>query len=527
MPDQPQSQPRDLDAPVRVRFAPSPTGLLHVGGARTALFNWLLAHGQARREGRSGAFILRIEDTDRNRYIEGAEAGILDILRWFGLSWDEGPDVGGPLGPYRQSERTELYKQHAERLLAAGHAYRCFCTPERLQRVREEQTTAKQAPGYDRHCRDLAPEQIDANVAAGMPYVIRFRMPLSGETRVSDLLRGEMVFHNENLEDLVLLKSDGYPTYHLANVVDDHLMEISHILRGEEWIPTAPIHVQLYEGFGWRPPVFAHMPLILAPGGGKLSKRHGSTAMEEFRALGYLPEALMNYLALLGWSLDGTTEIFSRSDLLEKFSLERVNPSPGTFDYAKLRWFNQQYINHIIDLDDLTLRVMPFLAAAELVAPGPFTPEHADFDRVRPVTSLLKDRLETLADAPDLMDYFLKSELAPYDPALLVPKKMTRDETLTALENVARLLPAVDLEDEGASEARFRALADELELKAGSLFMPIRVAVTGRTQSPGLFETLRVIGAGRVQERVDAAIARLRDWIPDEAQAGEHAAARA
>jgi glutamyl-tRNA synthetase len=269
------------------------------------------------------------------------------------------------------------------------------------------------------------------------------------------------------------------------------------------------------------------MPLILAPGGGKLSKRHGSTAMEEFRALGYLPEALMNYLALLGWSLDGTTEIFSRSDLLEKFRLERVNPSPGTFDYAKLRWFNQQYINHIIELDDLTLRVMPFLAAAELVAPGPFTPEHADFDRVRPVTSLLKDRLETLADAPDLMGYFLKSELDPYDPALLLPKKMTREETLTALENVARLLPSVDLEAEGASEARFRALADELGLKAGSLFMPVRVAVTGRTQSPGLFETLRVIGARRVQERVAAAIERLRDWTPDEAQADEPTAARA
>jgi glutamyl-tRNA synthetase len=258
------------------------------------------------------------------------------------------------------------------------------------------------------------------------------------------------------------------------------------------------------------------MPLILAPGGGKLSKRHGSTAMEEFRAQGYLPEALMNYLALLGWSLDGTTEMFSRDDLLETFTLERVNPSPGTFDYNKLRWFNQQYINHVLTLEDLTLRVMPFLAEAGLIAPGPFTPDHPDFARLQPVVALLKDRLETLADAPELMTYFLQPDLEPYDPALLIPKKMTRDDALAALEAVAALLLEVDLGDEEATEARFRALVDALGLKAGSLFMPVRVAVTGRTQSPGLFETLRVIGAERVGARVAAAIDHLRDWTPDE-----------
>jgi glutamyl-tRNA synthetase len=503
-------------SPVRVRFAPSPTGQLHIGGARTALFNWLLAHGQARREGRDGAFLLRIEDTDRNRYVEGAEQGIVDILRWFGLNWDEGPDVGGPLGPYRQSERTDLYREHATILLESGHAYRCFCPPERLQQVREEQTARKEAPGYDRLCRGLTPEQVEANLSAAMPFSIRFRMPLAGETPVVDLLRGEIVFQNTNLEDLILLKSDGYPTYHLANVVDDHLMAISHILRGEEWIPTAPIHVRLYDAFGWDAPQFAHMPLILAPGGGKLSKRHGSTAMEEFRAHGYLPEALMNYLALLGWSLDGTTEMFSRDDLLETFTLERVNPSPGTFDYNKLRWFNQQYINHVLTPEDLTLRVMPFLAEAELIGPGPFTPDHPDFGRVLSVAELLKDRLETLVEAPELMTYFLQADLEPYDPALLVPKKMTRDDALAALEAVAALLPEVDLDDEEATETRFRAMADDLGMKAGSLFMPVRVAVTGRTQSPGLFETLRVIGAERARARVAEAIARLRAWTPEE-----------
>jgi glutamyl-tRNA synthetase len=325
-----------------------------------------------------------------------------------------------------------------------------------------------------------------------------------------------MTFHNANLEDLVLLKSDGYPTYHLANVVDDHLMEISHILRGEEWIPTAPIHLRLYDAFGWDAPQFAHMPLILAPGGGKLSKRHGSTAMEEFRAQGYLPEALMNYLVLLGWSLDGTTEMFSRDDLLEAFTLERVNPSPGTFDYNKLRWFNQQYINHVLSLDDLTLRVMPYLGTAGLIAPGPFSAAHPDFARVRPAVALLKDRIETLDQTPELMSYFLQPDPEPYDPALLVPKKMTRDQILTALEAVAALLPEVDVDNEEATEARFRTLADELGLKAGSLFMPVRVAVTGRTQSPGLFETLRVIGADRVRARVTDAVQRLRVWTPSE-----------
>jgi glutamyl-tRNA synthetase len=513
--------------PIRVRFAPSPTGLLHVGGGRTVLFNWLFAHGQAAREGRPGVFVLRIEDTDRNRYVEGAEQGIYDILRWFGVDWDEGPDVGGPHAPYRQSERTALYQEHAARLLASGHAYRCFCTPERLQQVREEQIARKEAPGYDRFCRDLSPAQVEANLAAGMPSVIRFRMPLEGETRVDDLLRGEMVFQNANLEDFVLLKSDGYPTYHLANVVDDHLMEISHILRGAEWIPTAPVHLRLYDAFGWEAPRLAHMPLILAPGGGKLSKRHGSTAMEEFRAQGYLPEALMNYLALLGWSYDGTTELFSKEDLLAAFTLERVNAAPGTFDYAKLRWFNQQYINHIISLDDLTLRVMPFLAAAGLIAPGPFDAAHADFARVRAVAALLKDRLETLAEAPELMRYFLQPELEPYETALLVPKKMTPQATLSALEAVAWVLPEVDLEDEAASEARLRALADGLGLKPGNLFMPIRVAVTGRTQSPGLFETLRVIGAERVRSRIADAIARLQARTPEEAASGEAAHAGA
>ncbi len=501
----------DLSPPVRVRFAPSPTGSLHVGGGRTALFTWLFAHGQARREGREGAFVLRIEDTDRKRLVPGATEGILDVLGWFGLTWEEGPDRGGAYGPYVQSERTELYREHAERLVATGQAYRCFCTPERLERVRQEKQARGEPPGYDRHCRNLPRDEVAAKLAEGEPRVVRFAMPLDGETRFTDLIRGEIVYRNATLEDQVLLKADGFPTYHLANVVDDHLMAITHVTRGPEWIPSAPLHVRLYEAFGWEMPVLAHMPLILAPGGGKLSKRHGATAMEEFRSQGYLPEALMNYLVLLGWSYDATTEFFSREDLLEKFRLERVSASPATFDYAKLRWFNQQYINHILSLDDLTLRVVPYLAEAGLVDPDAADPAHPDFARLRPAVALLKDRMETLAEAPELLRYFLRDELDPYDPALLVPKKMGLEETIDALLAVERTLDEVDLDDEAATEARFRALADELGLKAGQLFMPIRVAVTGRTQSPGLFETMRVIGVERCQARVRAAIEALRD----------------
>jgi len=498
---------------VRVRFPPSPTGLLHVGGARTALFNYLFAYGEAKRLGKETGFILRIEDTDRNRFVPGATEGILEILGWFGLTWDEGPDVGGPHGPYLQSERTELYKAQADELVANGKAYPCFCTPERLEKVREEQRARNEAPGYDRHCRYLPKDEVAAKLAAGEPHVIRFAMPLEGETTVTDLLRGEMTFQHQNLEDLVLLKSDAYATYHPANVVDDHTMEVTHIMRGEEWIPTAPLHVLLYQAFGWQVPAIAHMPLILAPGGGKLSKRHGSTAMEQFREEGYLPEALMNYLALLGWSLDGHTEIFSKDDLLEKFTLERVSPSPATFDYKKLQWFNQQYINHVLTLDDLAGRVIPFLAKAGLIAEGPAGPEHPAFGYVRDVTALLKDRLETLAQAPELMAFFLKDELEPYDPALLIPKKTEPQDALATLIAVSEAMATLDVGDEAAVEAQLRALAEERGVKAGNLFMPIRVAVTGRTQSPGLFETLRVIGNDRVRSRIKDAISALQSSI--------------
>ena len=406
--------------PVRVRFAPSPTGSLHVGGGRTAMFNWLFAHGEAKRLGIEGKFLLRIEDTDQNRFVPGATEEIFRVLHWFGLEWDEGADIGGPFAPYTQSERTALYQEHAVKLLDSGHAYRCYCTPERLAQVRETQVARKLPPGYDRHCRDLPAETVAANLAEGKTFVVRFRTPLDGQTVVDDLLRGEIVYQNANLEDLVLLKSDGFPTYHLANVVDDHEMEISHILRGEEWIPTAPLHILLYGAFGWDAPVFVHQPLILAPTGGKLSKRHGHAAMQDYETNGYLPEALMNYLVLLGWSFDGQREFFSKADLLELFRLEDVNPSPAKFDFEKLKWFNQHYINHILTVEELTERVMPFLERAGLLDAMTVT-DRAGL--VRETASLYKDRLTTLAEATDLYRPFLLDDLDPYDAGDVDPEE--------------------------------------------------------------------------------------------------------
>jgi len=496
---------------VRVRFAPSPTGSVHIGGAKLVMYNVLFAHGQARREGKQGTFVLRIEDTDQKRFVEGSAENLMDELRWLGLEWDEGPDVGGPYAPYVQSERQHHYTEAAERLIGSGHAYRCFCSPERLAQVREDMQKRGQPPGYDRHCRDVADSVIQAKLDAGETYVVRFRMPRDGETRVTDLLRGEIVYQNDKLEDLVILKSDGFPTYHLAVVVDDHEMNITHVTRGPEWIPTAPLHVQLFDALGWDTPMFAHLPLILAPAGGKLSKRHGGASVQEFREGGYLPEALLNYLALLGWSLDDHTEIFTMDDLLKRFTIERVSASSATFDRDKLDWMNQHWINHLLTVDDLALRCLPFLIEAGTIEDGPADETHPRFGDVRGAAALLKDRIKLLTEAPDLMSYFLQDELPDYDARLLIPKKSDAATAQRVLEAVAGLLPEIDINDEEAIEARLRELANELDLKAGQLFMPIRVAATGRMQSPGLFETLRLVGQERLTTRIANAIVKLNE----------------
>ena len=305
---------------VRVRFAPSPTGYLHVGGARSALFNYLFARRY------NGKFILRIEDTDRSRFVQDALQEIFDSLKWLGLEWDEGPQTGGDHGPYIQSQRTEIYQNHAKILLESGHAYRCFCTPERLAQLRAEQEKTKQSVGYDRCCRELTEEQIQKNLADGIPYVIRFKVPHGRTIVFEDKIRGVIQYSSDILDDLVLIKSDGFPTYHMASVVDDHLMEITHVLRGDEWIASTPRHVLIYEAFGWTPPVFAHLPVILSPDGGKLSKRKGAASVMDYKRAGFLPEALFNFLALLGWAPGDSREKMSVEELIGSFALEQVSP---------------------------------------------------------------------------------------------------------------------------------------------------------------------------------------------------------
>jgi len=487
--------------PVRVRFAPSPTGDLHVGGVRTALFTWLFAreHG--------GTFILRIEDTDQKRYKEDSVKSITNALRWMGLEWDEGPEVGGDAGPYFQSERLPLYGEHARMLVESGHAYECFCSSERLTQVREQFIANKQPPGYDRHCRDLTDEQRAAKRAEGITPVIRFRVPIDGSTIVLDGIRGESHYENRLLEDAVLLKSDGFPTYHLAVVVDDHGMGISHVMRGEEWLPSAPLHMLVYDAFGWEKPLFYHMPLILNPDGkGKLSKRHGAASALAYKEQGYLPEALANYLLLLGWSFDDHTDIFSRAEMIERFDVSRVSPSPARYNFDKLLWFNQYYINHILDVDDLTRRSLPWLREAGMV--GDLDEDSPGYAHVHDAIGLIKDKMKMLAEAPELTSFFL-GEPDDYETELLVPKKTEPAQIAEALPRVRAIVAEIGVDDEAALEERLRALADELGLKAGQLFMPIRVAATGRTASPGLFETLRVIGKERVLARLDAAIAKL------------------
>jgi len=486
------------DRKVRVRFAPSPTGDLHVGGLRSALFTWLFARKHA------GDFILRIEDTDRRRYKEESVESITGSLRWVGLDWDEGPDVDGPHGPYFQSERLPLYQQYAQVLIDSGDAYECYCTPERLETLRAEQVARKQPPGYDRHCRNLSDAERAAKRAEGITPVIRYKVPFDGVTVVRDELRGEITYENRLIEDAVLMKSDGFPTYHLAVVVDDHLMEISHVMRGEEWIPSFPLHVLIYGSFGWELPLFYHLPVILSPEGGKLSKRHGAAGALQYKEQGYLPEALRNYLVLQGWSYDDREEFFpTLEDLIEKFSMERVSSSPSKYNFEKVLWFNQQYINHIIELDDLTQRCLPWLQDAGLI--GDVSIGSAEYERVRDAVALIKDKMRLLSEAPELLSFFF-GDPDEYSPDMLVPKKTKASAIGPALARVREIVAATGVDDEEALEARLRELGAEIGLKAGQLFMPIRVAVSGRTVSPGLFGTLRVLGKDQTLARLDHAI---------------------
>ncbi|MGI6367987.1 MAG: glutamate--tRNA ligase [Anaerolineae bacterium] len=486
---------------VRVRFAPSPTGYFHLGGARTALYNWLFARHNG------GKFILRIEDTDRTRYHPDAVPFLLESLRWLGCMWDEGPEVGGSCGPYYQSDRIALYQQYAEQLIAEGKAYRCYCSSERLAALREQQHAQGVKPGYDRHCRHLTRQQIADYEAAGVAPVVRLAIPLEGETAFEDRLRGRIVVNNSELDDLVLLKSDGFPTYHLGVVVDDHLMGVTHILRGDEWLASAPKHQLLYDAFGWQMPEHVHLPTILDPSGkGKLSKRRQRgpgqedqlTFIHEFRQAGYLPEAMVNFLALVGWSYDSETEFFTRDKLIRYFDLDRVSKSPSAFSYDKLQHMNAVYIRNLGD-NDLTNRLLPILRAAGF---------KADFGRVLAFAPLIKERLRLLGDAVDMLRFALVDSLE-YPTEDLVPRKL---DAATAREILARtrtVLAALPSFQHAVTEAALRELADGMGLKLRDALGSTRVAITGAAVSPPLFESMEILGRECVLARLDEAIARL------------------
>lgn len=489
-----------MSKPVRVRFAPSPTGYLHIGGARTAIYDWLLARATG------GQFILRIEDTDRGRFVPDSLQDIMDNLRWLGLQWDEGPEAGGPHAPYLQSERLPLYHRRAEDLVAAGKAYYCFCSPERLAALRAEQEKAKRPSGYDRLCRDLPMSEAQSRLARGEKAAVRFKIPLDGTTSFTDAIRGGITVDNRTLDDMVLLKSDGFPTYHLAATVDDHEMGITHVLRGDEWLASAPRHVLLYRAFGWEPPVFAHLPIFLNPAGsGKLSKRHGATSVREYREQGYLPEALFNFLLLLGWHPQDEREIFTPAEAAAAFTLDRVSKSPVALSFEKLDWFNGVYIRQM-DPRDLAGRCLPFLQRAGLL-PDPCPAERLDY--LARLIPLVQERLRTLAEAPDLLGYFLRESIEPPPPEMLLGKKGHPEQVLQVLRRVRETLAAAGGFVEAEIEAALRKLASDLGLKDGEVFMPVRVAISGRTATPGLFETMAAIGRERCLERIERAAAAL------------------
>jgi len=474
----------DLNMPsVRVRFAPSPTGYPHLGNIRTALFTWLFARHH------EGKFILRIEDTDINRKVEGSVDAIQDSLRWLGLDWDE--------GPYFQSQRLKLYREAADRLLKNGFAYRCYCTPERLQAMRKEQIQKKQPPKYDGHCRHLKPEERASLEANNLQSVVRLKIPIDGETSFNDMLHGNLTFQNQILDDLILLKSDGYPTYHLANVVDDHAMKISHVIRADEWLSSTPRHMLLYNAFGWNPPLFVHLPMLLGPDRSKLSKRHGATTITDYRDQGYLPQAMMNYLALLGWSLDDKTEIMSRNELIRNFSLNRVSKTSAIFDQRKLEWMNGVYIRNL-SLEEFNRLSVPILEK-EL---APTIKRPLDTDYVNQVLPLIQERIKTMTEITQIAEFFFLEELH-YDTNLLLRDGLNIESASVALQvTLDRLKQESVTWDATTLENTLRPLIKELGLNARQYFGLLRTATTGRTAAPPLFDTLVVLGKETSLERL-------------------------
>jgi len=469
---------------VRVRYAPSPTGKPHIGNIRTALFNWLYARHTG------GDFLLRIEDTDRERFVEGAIETQYHALRWLGLDWDEGPDIGGAFGPYQQSERLDIYKKYADQLIETGHAYKCYCSRERLEKLREIQIERGLPTGYDRRCRELPEVDKARYEAEGAPYVVRFAVPKEGRVEWDDAVFGAMSWEPRILDDHVLMKSDGFPTYHMANVVDDHLMEITHVIRGEEWIPSTPRHILMYQAFGWQPPKFVHATNILGKNRKKLSKRESSAEFLNYEQEGYLPEAIFNFMALLGWSNSEDQDIYSREEIIEKFDLPGLVGRPAVLDTDKILWFNGVYIRSLT-LPELAKRALPYLQKAKLASENP---SDSELEYISKVLALEQERIKTLTDAPAIADFFLLGDDEFVYDEKATKKWFTAPGTADKLERVKALFEAIDDWSAATLEQAVRSIAETLELKPAEIIHPVRVAVTGRTIGPGLYESIEVLG---------------------------------
>jgi len=474
---------------LRVRFAPSPTGALHIGSVRTTLYNYFLARQSA------GTLILRIEDTDQERLVAGAIDSIYDGLHWFGVRWDEGPREGGPHAPYVQSERLPLYQKGAQELVDNGAAYFCFCSKDRLEQMRAAQRARGEITRYDRHCRNIPAAEAAERAKNEPDHVVRLKVPEEGTIAIDDLVYGHIEWPLNTIEDQILLKSDGFPTYQLAVVIDDHQMRIDPVIRGEDWLPSTPKHLLVYRAFGWEVPPHAHVPNVLGPDGKKLSKRHGATEVDEFRREGYLPEAMVNFLALIGWSPGTEEEVFSMDDLVRRFRIDQVQKAGGKWDRDRLNYFNGLWIRRL-SADDLCARLEPFL------------PSEWDRRLVRAVVPLIKERMTTLVEAKELIA-FLFTDAIEQDQALLVPKKRDALAVITALSRATVLLRFVEPFAAPAIEQAIAAVAAELEWTVRDLTIAIRAAVTGRKVGPPLYGSIELLGKERTLARLEAAQERL------------------
>lgn len=478
---------------VRVRFAPSPTGYLHIGGARTALFNWLFARKMG------GKLILRIEDTDVARLKEDSVSQILTSLKWLGINWDEGPEVGGDYGPYYQSERFDIYRKYCQQLVDEGKAYYCFCTPEELEAQREKQRQAKQPFRYARTCRDLTPEEVKDRIDAGASYSVRLKIPAEGSVVVHDIIHGDVTFNMDQYDDFVIMKSNGIPTYNFAVVIDDHLMGMTHVMRAEEHLSNTPKQLLVYQAFGWEPPKFGHMSMILAPDRSKLSKRHGATSVEEFRSQGYVAEAIVNYLTLLGWGPGDEREIFSLQETVELFELEQMSKKAAVYDTKKLTWMNGQYLSEL-PLEKILPEVKPFFIKDGYVDEAWFAENEAYFAKL---VDTVRVRVKTLQEIADASDYFFK-DVESYDEKGVA--KHFKPEAVALLEECIAAVEADDVYSLETTEAAYNKIAADNNLALGKVIHPTRLALTGRTVSPGMFDVMVLLGKEKTLARLHKAV---------------------